>query len=485
MLRKIKILFRRRRAQPIVKGKTGQKAKVDKSWLVGVCFYLFYLILLFLEFSPWIGWAERGEKFVGAAILSGIMIFLLLGYLNRYKKDVISYGSHLGLFLLVNIFVTYLSWGIWRVSGSYYFLPIPLLGFLLTPFLGVGVSFLGVILVSFVISLLGLPSWDILVYGVVGGTVATLAVSYTHRRMEILKAGLVVGIFSYFTILMQGFLRGGEWRELMNLSFLGLSNGVIWSLFTFGMLPLLEHIFGLVTDARLLELSDINHPLLQKLRKEAPGTFQSSLMTAVLTEAAAEAVGANPLLARVAAYYHDVGKLKNPQYFTENQKLKNNNIHNRINPSLSALVLLNHVKEGVNLAKKHHLPRVVIDIIRQHHGTTLASFFYDKAKKSAGEEKVREEDFRYPGPLPASKEAAILMLADAVEAASRTLEDPSPSRIRNLVERIINEKMEDHQLDKAPLSLKDIHAIKENFIKSLQGIFHTRVEYPSKEAEKK
>jgi len=194
LLRKIKNMFRRRRAQPLVKGKVIHKAKIDKGWLVGGCFYLFYLILLFLEFSPWISWAERGEKFLGAALLSGIMIFLLLGYLNRYKKDIISYGSHLGLFLLVNIFVTYLSWGIWKVSGLYYFLPIPLLGFLLTPFLGVGVSFLGVILVSFVISLLGMPSWDILIYGVVGGTVSTLAVSYTHRRMEILKAGLVVGI---------------------------------------------------------------------------------------------------------------------------------------------------------------------------------------------------------------------------------------------------------------------------------------------------
>ena len=479
-LRKVK-----KHSLPLLKKIFSIKRKKGEAWGIGIFLYLFYLVLFLEEFSPWVNWAKKGIEFSGSSILAGIVIFLFISYFQRYKKEIFFSGSHLGLFLLVNILIAYLSWGIWKLSGTYYFFPLPLLGFLLTPFLGIGATFLSVILTSFILSFLGHYSWSMFTYCVVSGTVSTLAVSYTHRRMEILKAGLVAGLFSYFTILTLGFLNGDieKLRGLITISFYGLGNGVIWSIVTFGMLPLLEHISGLVTDARLLELSDVNHPLLQRLRKEAPGTFQSCLMVGTLSEEAAEVVGANPLLARVGAYYHDIGKLKNPYYFTENQKTAN--IHDRINPTLSALVLISHVKEGVNLGKKYHLPKVILDIISQHHGTTLASFFYDKARKNLSHTKVREEDFRYPGPRPKTKEAAIVMLADSIEAASRTLESPSPSRIRNLVERIVTGKLEDHQLCNAPLSLKDIEALKESFVRTLQSIFHTRVEYPVKESKEK
>ena len=446
-------------------------------WGWGISLYLLFLIPLFLQ---------RGNmrEFIGKGVILGLVLFLSLAYLYRYRRTFFQRTSYLALFALILIFLYYLSWGTLIFFSHPYFLPLPLLGMLITPLLGSGISFVAVILVSFLVSLLHNLSWTTFTYALIGGSVATVGISITHRRMEILRVGVVVGFFLSLYLFSLSLMKG--WQGAWKFSLEGFFNGVLWAIVSFGILPVLENISRMVTDAKLLELSDVNHPLLQRLRKEAPGTFQSSLMVGVLAEAAAQAIGANPLLARVGAYYHDIGKLKNPRYYGENlaffPRLKN--IHEKINPNLSALILTSHVKEGVNLGKKYNLPQPVLDIISQHHGTTLTSFFYEKAKEE-GKEEVREEDFRYPGPRPMSREAAIVMLADAVEAASRTIEDPTPSRIRNLVERIVNEKIQDGQLYQSPLSLREIDLIKDSFIQTLSSIFHTRVEYPERREKRK
>ena len=243
--------------------------------------------------------------------------------------------------------------------------------------------------------------------------------------------------------------------------------------------PLTELAFGVVTDIKLLSLINLEHPLMKELLERAPGTYNHSVNVATLSEAAAQAVDANPLLAKAGAYYHDIGKLRNPEYFIENTE--GTSRHDRLSPSMSRLVLTSHVKDGVELAEEYRLPRAIRDIIQQHHGTSLIYYFYHKAKESCKDTEVKEEDYRYPGPKPRTKEAAIVMMADSVEAATKTLEEPSPSRIRNLVREIVTSTFLDGQLEECELTLRDIYRIMEVFSKILIGIYHKRVEYPGRE----
>ncbi|HDO21870.1 MAG TPA: HDIG domain-containing protein, partial [Nitrospirae bacterium] len=241
-------------------------------------------------------------------------------------------------------------------------------------------------------------------------------------------------------------------------------------------LPVLEYIFKITTDISLLELLDLNQPLMKNLMITAPGTYHHSIIVGNLVEASAEAVGVNPLLARVSAYYHDIGKIKMPEYFVENQAGSVSK-HDKLSPHMSSMILISHVKEGTELGKQYNLPQIINDIIEQHHGTNLITYFYQKAKNDMGE-NPSEEEYRYPGPKPQSRVAALVMLADAVEAASRVLKDPTPSRIEALVDKIINHVFIDGQLDDCELTLKDLSLIKKHFIYILTGIFHRRIDYP-------
>jgi putative nucleotidyltransferase with HDIG domain len=242
-------------------------------------------------------------------------------------------------------------------------------------------------------------------------------------------------------------------------------------------LPFLEAAFDIATDIKLLELLDPNQPLLKELVYKSPGTYHHSIVIGNLAEAAAETIGENPLLARVGAYYHDIGKAQKPEYFIENQRADENK-HDRLTPSMSSLIITSHVKEGADLAKQHRLPSVVTDIIRQHHGTSLITFFYQKAKELHPDMPLSEQDFRYPGPRPRSKVAAIVMLADAVEAASRTLIEPTPQRIQGLTNSVITRIFLDDQLSMCDLTLKDLREIAKSFNTILNGIFHHRIDYP-------
>ncbi|GBU21153.1 hypothetical protein R80B4_01042 [Fibrobacteres bacterium R8-0-B4] len=256
--------------------------------------------------------------------------------------------------------------------------------------------------------------------------------------------------------------------------------GIVASVFIAMVLsPFFERVFDITTDMTLIELSDMNHPILKKLSIQAAGTYNHSVLVGNLAESAAEAAGANALLARVASYYHDIGKIDKPDYFVENC-LGDRNRHNKLSPTMSALIICSHVKEGVELAKKYKLPKIIQDIIMQHHGDSSVSFFYEKALELDPHKQVQEKDFRYPGPIPQTREAAIIMLADSVEAASRSLATSSPKLLRELVKKIIRDRLLAGQLDGCSLTLRDLNDITEGFMPILQGIFHSRIEYPNK-----
>jgi len=271
--------------------------------------------------------------------------------------------------------------------------------------------------------------------------------------------------------------------DYLLLAAVGIAMGLFGGLLGIGgstvMIPALESTFNVASDMKLMELANLNQPALKDMILKAPGSYHHSVLVGSLAEAAAEEIGANPLLARVAATYHDIGKMTKPEYFVENQESRDNR-HEKLSPSMSALILASHVKEGAEVAREHRLPRRVVNIIKQHHGTRLITFFYNKAKEmeDPSVQTVDKKDFRYPGPKPQSREAALIMLADAVEAASKVLTDPTPARIRGLVQKIINDIFIDGQLDESNLTLRDLHQIARSFTRTVTGILHHRIDYP-------
>lgn len=310
----------------------------------------------------------------------------------------------------------------------------------------------------------------------IGGLISSVLVFGARKRTTIINAGIAVGAGQAIVLALLHSMRVADAQQYVFL----LLNGIASAIIVAGVLPIFEFLFGTITNIKLLELADFNHPVLNRLMLEAPGTYHHSLIVGNLSEAASRTVGANSLLARIGAYYHDIGKLQKPDYFSENQNLKDN-VHANLAPNMSKLVIMNHVKEGIDLAKRYRLNYRITDFIRQHHGTSLVYFFYRKALENVNgqeQEGVTEDVFRYPGPKPGTKETAIVLLADSVEAATRALKDPSPSKIEELVHKIINNKFIDGQLDECDLTLKDLEKISQVFVHILTGIYHSRVNYP-------
>ena len=269
----------------------------------------------------------------------------------------------------------------------------------------------------------------------------------------------------------------GQNSDLIIHSYLGLLSGVLASIVAIGALPYLESVFKITSPIRLLELSNPNHPLLRRLMLEAPGTYHHSILVGNLAEAAAEAVGADGLLARVGSHYHDIGKLRRPYFFVENQVGKDNP-HDKMAPSLSTLIITSHVKDGIELANEFKLPDVVTQFIAQHHGTDLVRFFYHRACESSDDDSISETDYRYPGPKPQGREVAIVSLADAAEAAVRSISRPNPGKIEGLVRKIIKDRLNSGELDESDLTFQDMDRIATAFTKVIMGMFHSRVEYP-------
>lgn len=317
-------------------------------------------------------------------------------------------------------------------------------------------------------------------YFAIAGLWSSQSQRIAHKRWDLIRLGLILGLINLISLTALR-LRQDDffaWESLVDLIF-SFSGGVLTGVVVTGFSPLVERIFGYTTEMGLLERASLEQHLLRELMVQAPGTYHHSIIVGNMVEAAAEAIGAKSLLARVSAYYHDIGKTQKPLYFIENQS-GGENKHEKLAPSMSSLILISHIKDGTEMARQAKLEEPIIDIIQQHHGTSLISFFYQKALELKGGDPgaVSMEDFRYPGPKPQTKEAGLVMLADAIEAASRTLVDPTPSRIQGLVHRIINQVLVDGQLDECELTLKDLNQIADSFVKILNGIFHQRIEYP-------
>jgi putative nucleotidyltransferase with HDIG domain len=319
------------------------------------------------------------------------------------------------------------------------------------------------------------------IFTFVGSVIGAHKVARCEQRSILLKAGLTVGGINILMILSYSLISENLLRvTLLSDLMMGFLGGVIASVLVLGIVPIIETLFGYTTDVKLLELANMDHPILKDLILQAPGTYHHSIIVGSLVEAAAKSIAANPLLARVSAYYHDIGKLKKPLYFIENVG-GGENKHEHLTPNMSSLILISHVKDGVEMARENRLGERIGHIILQHHGTSLISYFYQKAKEKENPEmeSINEDDFRYPGPKPQTKEAGIVMLADSVEAASRTLTEPTPSRIKSLVQKVTNNIFLDGQMEECELTLKDLQKIQESFNRILTAIFHQRIDYPA------
>jgi cyclic-di-AMP phosphodiesterase PgpH len=314
-----------------------------------------------------------------------------------------------------------------------------------------------------------------------GALVWTFGARRIRKRLWLLGVGLIAAVVQLWLVIGVELLTQ---PKVSNAGLWAAANGVITGAVLTALLPIIEYLFSVNTEISLLELSDLNQPVMRQLGLQAPGTYHHSLIVGSLAETAAEALGADPLLARVGSYFHDIGKLQKPGYFAENEGTQGSR-HGQLSPSMSALIIGAHVKDGAEMAEEYNLPRAIIDIIEQHHGTSLMEFFYYRSKETdnGDDEETTEDMFRYPGPKPRTREAAIIMIADAVEAASRTLPEPSPARLQTLVHGLTMKKLLDNQLDECPMTLTDLAKAEKSFVRVLAAIFHSRVKYPEAPTE--
>ncbi|HVP06847.1 MAG TPA: HDIG domain-containing protein [Candidatus Acidoferrum sp.] len=405
-------------------------------------------------------------------------LYLALFYL---RPDMFRSNPKLLALFTVFIMQLFLIWlmGLLGLQRSVYLLPIAILPIMVTVLFDAEVSLLSTIVLAMLLGILHRFDFTITLMTVVVGTAATFSSRYVRRRAHWYRIMVsVVATYVVFVFLMENLKLSPDKEVLVQMGY-GFLAGMVSALLTIGILPVFESLFSITTDITLLELSDLNHPILKRLAMEAPGTYHHSISVGNLSEAAAKAIYANSLLARVGAYYHDIGKIEIPEYFVENQ-LGVKSRHEALSPSMSALILAAHVKRGRLLGEEADVPDDVLDFIEEHHGTMVMKYFYNKAVEQGADESALSK-FRYPGPKPQSRETGIAMLADAVEAASRTLDDPKPARIHSLIQRIINERFQSGELDECPLTLRDLAKIREAFEQILIGAFHQRVEYPRKE----
>jgi putative nucleotidyltransferase with HDIG domain len=426
--------------------------------------------------NPQVQW----RSVVGTALPLGVLVGLLAVYLARLQPRLLESSRRLLLLLLVLLLATLAAKLTLPGRDLYaYLFPLAacpmLVALLLGPELALVAGVVAAVLFAFVVT----PSLELVLVGLAGALAGALSVARVERLHAFLVAGLAVG--GAVLAVSAGFqLLAGE-ADLQRLALLGLLaliNGGLSAILTLGAAALLGHLFGITTTLGLLELAHPNQPLFRRLLTEAPGTYHHSLVVANLAERAAEAVGADALLARVGAYYHDIGKLLRPYAFAENQ-FDSRNIHDHLDPVTSARLIIAHVADGLELAQRSGLPSRVRDLIAQHHGTRFAGYFYQRALQEIGPD-VDPALFRYPGPPPQSKEAAILMLADSVEAAVRAAPDRSPERLRQIVQRVVGECLAEGQLDQCDLTLRDLETIRQVFFTILQGMYHPRVQYPER-----
>ena len=455
----------------------GQQPEPTKNFLIALLFFVTAITQLWINQPKTFSRASRlllvfGAIFVQLVITKGLLVLCNSGMVTFLKPE---NGVLIAPYALAPLVLSVL---LGRNHGLY---------------AAVFVSLWGSIL-------FGRVDAPLLVCGLISGFTAVYLTMQVRRRSKLIRAGVGVGLAIWLLALTFGLIgpinwfspMTNDWTMLGVQSALAFGNGIVTAMVVGGALPILEHLFQITTDISWLEASDLNHPLLRRMTIEAPGTYHHSLVVANLAEAAAEAIGANATLCRVCSYFHDVGKLVKPEYFTENMNYERNP-HDDLAPTMSALIIIAHVKEGVDLAIKNHLNQQIIDVIQQHHGTSLVYYFYKRALQQVEDARaggkimnmreddissVREESFRYPGPKPQTKESAIISLADMVESASRTLEKPTPQKIEQFVNELIDQRIADRQLDESDLTLAELRIIAERFRFTLMTMLHTRIAYP-------
>jgi putative nucleotidyltransferase with HDIG domain len=414
---------------------------------------------------------------VARMLLMLLFIAAFLTYLRMELMAVYRDNGMLAMFALLTLVVMAAAVGVVPAAGfSEFAVPIALAPLVVASLLEKRPALVFTLMLSVLVTAVLELKAPFVPVAMMGGVTAVYSVSRLRHRWHFARAFFAIALANLAAILAWDLARTMPATALLRDTMWGALNALLATALAFVLLPLVEFVFRLTSDMTLLELSDLNRPLLRRMQLEAPGTYHHSMVVGSLAEAAAEAIGANSLLARVSAYYHDIGKLPKPEYYAENEPAASRSRHEKLTPSMSALVVKSHIAEGLELARKQRLPRAVLDSIPEHHGTMVMAFFYHKALEA--DPGARREDYSYPGPRPRSRETAILMLADGVEGASRALAEPTPSRIRGLVQRIIDERVRDGQLDECGLTLQELARVREAFIPVLTAIFHVRVPYP-------
>ena len=426
------------------------------------------------------------QKMFSQALIVLLLYILLASYYKFFEPKLGSSLKHLILIHTCLVLNLLISKTILYFNPNYYLIPVALASLLLVPLVKSRIGFSIGFIMATLSSLLCGWSLEVFLFGLFGSLIGVFSATGIRKRIQFVKVGLWVGAAQAITIFAAQLYQGTSVVEAARMGAYGLANGMLVTLPLFMLLlPVFESCFNLTTDITLLEISDLNHPLLKKMVIEAPGTYHHSLIVSHLAEEAAKTIGANALLARVGSYFHDIGKMLKAEYFVENQPSKEETKHNDLTPQMSVMIILSHVKKGIELARKHKLKDIIINFIPEHQGTGVIYFFYRKALDQSKEgETVNPEDFRYSGPKPQSKETAIVMLADSSEAASRSLGTYTLEGIRELVTRIILDKLKDGQLDECDLTIKDLDDVKESFIRSLMAVYHTRIPYPKQDEEK-
>lgn len=418
----------------------------------------------------------------GRVIISFILILFLGFYFYKYQKDVWQNNNQILLIELLILTVVILAKILTLFHNPFvnYMVPTAMASILLTILIGSDTALISTLFISLLIAPVYDMNFNIVLTSFLAGLIGIFSVTKVKERGDIIRAGLNV---SFILIFLIGGLSLLEKNQ--NLTYLiwsiggGIINGLLVGVLANGILPYLEDLFDMTSSVKLLELSNPSQPILKRMLVEAPGTYHHSVIVGNLAETAAEDIGADSLLARAAAYYHDIGKLKRPYFFSDNQ-FGGENPHDKTSPNLSALIIKSHVKDGVELAEKNGLPTKIIDIIKQHHGTNLISYFYQQALQDNKHDDIEKNDFRYDGPKPQSREAAIIMLADITEAAvrSKKFNKNNHDRIEGFVRGLVKDKLIENQLDQSNLTLSDLDIIVKSFVKVLTGIYHQRVEYP-------
>ncbi len=439
------------------------------------------------------GMAEGGmQQFlpvVGRVVFIIILFFLLSVFIHIERPEILRETKAILVIALIILIVSLIAFLIHtfllpRLDFAEYLVPSALGAMLLATLFDAKIGYVGTVIVSVLLGGIWGNEFNLMVISFFVGVVGVTVIKRVRGRRQFVQVILSLIGANIVAITFMGFLQFIPFREIAYQWIWGGMNGLLTPILMYGLLPLIESMFDITTDFSLLEISNLNHPLLKRLSVQAPGTYHHSIIVGNLAEAAAQAIDGNSLLARVGSYYHDVGKIEKAEYFVENQMSKENP-HKKLTPRMSALILMNHVKRGLEIADKYKLPSSIKDIINQHQGTTIMTYFYQKAIDKDGSEEASEVDYRYPGPRPRTKEAAIVMLADAVEAATRSLKEPTHSRLKGIIEEIVDGRFQEGELDQSPLTLNNLERIKESFLTILAGTFHARVEYPEKDEQGK